>query len=218
MQSTKNRRAFLSTTLAAAAGCATISFIPVAGLSTDFLPDEGENIIGPRKGYSPQIGTLVSMMNWMRTTVLYSVKDMKQADLDYLHDEKSNTIGAMLMHLAATETFYQANTFEGRSDYNDTEKQKWESAMNLGDAGRKDIKGHELDYYLDILKQTREKTLAEFRKRDDKWLMTIDPKFFGEQPTNNYCKWFHVCEHESNHNGQIKWLKGRLPGASHKSE
>ena len=33
-------------------------------------------------------------------------------------------------------------------------------------------------------------------------------------PTNNYCKWFHVCEHESNHNGQIKWIKGRLPNAS----
>ena len=47
-----------------------------------------------------------------------------------------------------------------------------------------------------------------------------DPKtivFFPEPgawgPTNNYCKWFHVCEHEANHNGQIKFLKGRVPGA-----
>lgn len=37
-------------------------------------------------------------------------------------------------------------------------------------------------------------------------------------PTNNYCKWFHVCEHESNHNGQIKFLKSRLPGAKPASE
>jgi hypothetical protein len=32
-------------------------------------------------------------------------------------------------------------------------------------------------------------------------------------PTNNYCKWFHVCEHESHHNGQVTWIKARLPGA-----
>ena len=42
--------------------------------------------------------------------------------------------------------------------------------------------------------------------------MAID-KTWPWGPTNNYCKWFHVCEHESNHNGQIKWIKSRLPGA-----
>ena len=83
--------------------------------------------------------------------------------------------------------------------------------MGLGDEGRKKIKGNSLDYYLDTLTKTRENSLAEFRKRDDAWLLTVDEKWpWG--PTNNYCKWFHVCEHESNHNGQIKWLKSRLPG------
>ena len=28
-----------------------------------------------------------------------------------------------------------------------------------------------------------------------------------------YAKWFHVAEHESNHDGQIKFLKSRLPGS-----
>jgi hypothetical protein len=32
-------------------------------------------------------------------------------------------------------------------------------------------------------------------------------------PTNNYCKWFHVCEHEAHHTGQIAFLRKRLPGA-----
>lgn len=54
------------------------------------------NIIGPKPGYSPQIGTLVSEMTWMRTVMLMSVKGMKQPDLDYLFDKKANTIGAML--------------------------------------------------------------------------------------------------------------------------
>jgi hypothetical protein len=36
------------------------------------------------------------------------------ADLDYLINPKVNTIGALMLHLAATETYYQLNTFEGR--------------------------------------------------------------------------------------------------------
>jgi hypothetical protein len=36
--------------------------------------------------------------------------------------------------------------------------------MNLGDAGRKAIKSHDLDYHLNILHETREHSLAEFRK------------------------------------------------------
>ena len=86
-----------------------------------------------------------------------------------------------------------------------------------GEAARKGIKGNTLDYYLNILRETRESTLAEFRKRDDAWLMAVD-KTWGWGPTNNYCKWFHVTEHEANHNGQIKLLKSRIPGAKPASE
>ena len=177
------------------------------------------NIIGPKKGYSPQIGTLVSMMAWMRSTMLNSVKGMSQKDLDYLIDDKANSIGALLMHLAATDAFYHAIMFQALAmkDLPEAFKEKWGMPMELGDAARKGIKGHDLNFYLDLLNDTREKTLAEFRKRDDTWLMTVD-KNWPWGPTNNYCKWFHVCEHESNHNGQIKFLSKRLPGAKSDSE
>lgn len=204
-----NRRGFIKATATLTAGLAAL---PTILMANDNPVEDGLHIIGPKEGFSPQIGTLVSMMNWMRATVLRSVEGMKREDLDYLHDPKSNTIGAMLLHLAATETFYQGNTFEGLSDFKD--KATWSIPMGLGDEGRKNIKGHDLAYYTGILSEIREKSLAELRKRDDKWLMSVDPKFFGGQPTNNYCKWFHVVEHESNHNGQIKWIKGRLPGAT----
>jgi hypothetical protein len=63
------------------------------------------------------------------------------ADLDYLINPKANTIGALMLHLAATETYYQLNTFEGRKwdSWPDSVKQQWDAAMNLGDAGRKTI-------------------------------------------------------------------------------
>jgi uncharacterized damage-inducible protein DinB len=202
-----SRRSFLGTMVAAATG------LVVRGDAVAAAP-EGVNILGPKPGYSPQVGTLVSMLTWMRPAVTRPVKGMTQANLDYLFDANANSIGALLLHLAATETYYQMSTFDGMKwdSWPDAVKQKWDPAMNLGDAGRKTIKGHDLDFYLNALKETREKSLAEFKKRDDAWLMTVDQTWpWG--PTNNYCKWFHVCEHESHHAGQIDLLLKRLPGA-----
>lgn len=174
------------------------------------------NLIGPRPGYSTHIGTFVSMLTWMREAngVLRATQGLSQADLDFLFDRNANTIGALMLHLAATETYYQMNTFDGVKwgSWSDAVKQKWDAAMNLGDAGRKTIKGHDRDYYAGILRETREKTLAEFSKRDDAWFLTAD-KGWPWGPTNNYCKWFHVCEHEAHHTGQIAMLRKRLPGA-----
>ena len=209
------RRDFFRATAALGATASSLTI-----LSSPAVSEEAElNIIGPKKGYSPQIGTLVSMMAWMRSTMLNSVKGMSQKDLDFLIDDKANSIGALLMHLAATDAFYNVTTFQAISmkDLPEPFKEKWGMPMELGDAARKGIKGHDLNFYLDLLSDTREKTLAEFRKRDDTWLMTVD-KGWPWGPTNNYCKWFHVCEHESNHNGQIKFLKKRVPGAKSDSE
>jgi hypothetical protein len=58
------------------------------------------------------MGTLVSEMAWMREAVLRSTKGMTQDQLDFLLDNKANRIGALLLHLAATEKLYQLNTFD----------------------------------------------------------------------------------------------------------
>ena len=150
--------------------------------------------------------------------MLGSLQGLIAPQLDYLHDAKANTIGALLLHLAATERLYQVHTFEGRpwGDWDEETKKRWLVPMNLGEPARKSIKGHNLAYYLDALKTVREQTLSELRKRDDAWLMSVD-RDWTWGPTNNYCKWFHVCEHESNHNGQIKWIASRLPNSASSS-
>jgi len=212
----RSRRSFLKAS--AILGCG----LGAAGLSSPSVTpaavgadDEGSNIIGPRKGFSPQIGTLVSMLTWMRNQILEPVQGLTVKQLDYLHDSKANSIGALLLHLAAVEREYQLNTFEGIKwdNWDEPTVKEWGVPAGLGEAARQTIRGHELAYYLDRLREVRAHTLAELRKRDDTWLMQIDDHWVWG-PTNNYCKWFHVCEHESNHNGQVKWIKGRLPDAS----
>jgi hypothetical protein len=173
------------------------------------------NVLGPLRGYSTQIGTLVSEMTWMRSAALQPVTGMTRVQLDFLLDDKANRIGALLLHLAATERLYQLCTFDnlGLQDvYKSPAFKEWVTPMDLGEPARQAIKGHNLDYYLNILHEGREKTLAEFRKRDDRWLMAVD-KNWPWGPTNNLCKWFHVCEHESHHSGQISLLRSRVPGA-----
>ena len=181
--------------------------------------DTSVNILGPRPGYSPQIGVFVSELTWLREVngIIVTTKGLSQADLDYLIDPNANTIGALMLHLAATETYYQMNTFDGMKwdSWSDSIKKQWDPAMNLGDAGRKTIKGHDRDYYLNILQEVRAKTLAQFAKKDDAWFMAVDDKEWG---SNNHCKWFHVCEHEAHHCGQIAFLRRRLPGAKPDAE
>jgi len=220
-----NRRTFL-TVAAASAGVYSAGLLaepvlaPFTGPVADTPPKLEADllVIGPRPGYTPEIGTMVSMLNYMRSQVHSFVKGLTQADLDYLIDPQANTIGALLLHLAATETYYFMNTFENKKwdSWSADIKQKWDPAMNLGDAGRKAIKGHDLDYYLNILKETREKSLAEFKKRDDAWLQSGETEQFGTMKVNIHWKWFHVCEHESHHSGQIGFLTKRLPSAKSK--
>jgi uncharacterized damage-inducible protein DinB len=204
-----NRRRFLQTSGVLACGfTGATSFSSLQAATT--ASEQALGVLGPRDGFSPQVGTLVSMLNWMRSAILQPVQGLTMAQLDQLHDEKANSIGALLLHLAAIESLYQVNTFEGKkwADVRAETEKEWGAAARLGDEARKSIKGHELPYYLGKLKEVREHTLAELRKRDDAWLMHVDSS--AGDPVNNYCKWFHVCEHESHHNGQVTWLKTRL--------
>lgn len=216
MQTKKvNRRNFLSKSSQVAVATTGLLTIPTGSGFGQLLPpptNDSLNFIGPKAGYSPQIGTLVSMMNWMRATILWPVSGLSVKELDYLHDDDSNSIGGMLWHLAATERFYQLNTFEDRrwGDWPKKDDEEFSIAMELGNKGRKHIKGHDLDFYLEKLSRVRENSLKELAKRDDEWLLKIDENWVWDAPTNNYCKWFHVVEHESNHNGQIKYIKSRV--------
>jgi len=211
---TKNdRRNFIKKTSLLTAG---IGMMPVLnyGSNNAVLTPDSMYLIGPQEGYSPQVGTLLSTMTMMRAWLIDSVKELSVEQLDFQLDEKSNSIGAMLWHLAATEKYYQLNTFDEMEwgTWSDDIKKEWDVPMGLGEKGRELIKGNSVDFYLEKLNKARAVTEKEFAIRDDEWIMRSEP-FFGDQPTNNYCKWFHVCEHESNHRGQIKFISKRLPGS-----
>lgn len=171
------------------------------------MSQDGLFVIGEIDGFAPEIGRLVSMLNYARHTTLESVAGLGIGELDYQHDGRSNSIGALLLHIAAAEVGYQAATFHGR-ELSAEERNEWGAAFSLGDRSRAEIKGRELAYYTEKLGQVRAATLAELARRDDAWIEE-ETTFGSGQRINNYFKWFHVLGHEINHRGQIRWLKSR---------
>lgn len=163
-------------------------------------------IIGPRKGYTPMIGTMITMLNNLSSRVEKEVELLTQKQADHFLDDKANSIGALIMHLAAAEAYYQVFTFEKRG-FNEEEKKKWQVALDLGPEARKIFQGRDVEYYLNIYKEVRKKTIEELGKRNDEWLAETS---MGSDMNNHFC-WFHVMEHQSSHLGQIRMLKKRLP-------
>ena len=168
------------------------------------MDKENLYLITDISGFSPQIARLVSMMNYVRHTTLSAIKDLIVHELDYLSNPMSNSIGSLLLHIAAAEVGYQAATFYNRQ-LNEDEKNEWDSAFVLGEKSRQEIKGYDLDYYLNKLEKVRARTLVELSRRDDRWLQ--EQTSFADYKVNNYFKWFHIFTHEVNHRGQINMLR-----------
>jgi len=163
-------------------------------------------VIEPSEGFTPQVGVLVDMLEDIKQRITNDVQGLDQHQTDFLFDDQANSIGALVMHLAATEAYYQVETLEGRP-FTDEEAEFWSTA-GMGPVGKDHNKGKPIDYYLDLWDQVREKTLQSLKKKDDQWLASIvDP----DQNVNNHWVWYHVLEHAASHMGQIAMVKRRLP-------
>ena len=110
---------------------------------------QAQTILEPKKGYSPQTGVIVSMLEDLKARVVQSVENLDPEDVDFLLDENANRIGAMIFHLAATEKYYQLLTFENRG-FNKEETEKWLVPLQLGDAAREELINKPIGYYLAI--------------------------------------------------------------------
>ena len=161
--------------------------------------------IEPLKGYDPQIGVVVSMLEDLKNRVTGSVENSSQEEIDFLLDDRANRIGAMIMHLAATEKYYQVYTLEDR-EFTEAERKKWETALSLGEDARETIKGQPIQYYLNVWDEVRNKTLELLKTKDDKW---FNKKIKGSK-ANNHWAWYHVMEHQANHMGQIRLVQKRM--------
>src|SRR5438045_3634779 len=115
-------------------------------------------VVGDAEGFTRDIARLVCMMEYARRTTIDAVAGLTTEQLDFVFDAESNSIGALLAHIAAVEMSYQSSTFG-------IENHPAESALDLGDAARRELRGQPLDHYVDSLRHVRARTLNELAKR-----------------------------------------------------
>lgn len=166
---------------------------------------QAQYAINPPEGYSPHIGTIISMLDDLKNRVTSSVRKLNKKETDFLLDEEANRIGAMILHLAATEKYYQLLTLENRR-FNEEEGKIWESALTLGDPAREEIQGKPISYYLKIWDEVRDDTKRLLKEKDDEWFASN----VGVTTMNNHWAWYHVMEHQANHMGQIRMIIKRI--------
>ncbi len=167
---------------------------------------DAQNIITSKKGYSPQIGATVSMLEDLKSRVTRSVQNLSQKETDFLLDPQANRVGALILHLAATERYYQVYTF-GNRGFNTEESKKWEAALSLGKTAREKFTNKPITYYLDLWNDVRQETLRLLKTKDDIWFS----KKVNASNMNNHWAWYHVMEHQANHMGQIRFITKRIP-------
>ncbi len=179
-----------------------VLFMGIVGLNA---PVKAQYAIEPVEGFTPQIGVVVDMLEEIKNRIEANVQDLSLAETDFRFDDRANSIGALIMHLAATEAYYQIETLEGNA-WSAEEMALWGAASDLGGESRETFTGKPIAHYLDIWDTVREKTLGGLKSRDDAWLASEI-----EEGVNNHWVWFHVLEHASAHMGQIALVKQRLP-------
>jgi hypothetical protein len=91
--------------------------------------------IMPAAGYGRRVADVVSMLEHSRSVTISEIQGLDQSRLDFLLDDASNSIGALLIHLAAIEFVHTIITFEKR-DLNEDERAKWGTALELGSLAR----------------------------------------------------------------------------------
>ena len=85
--------------------------------------------------------------------------------------------------MAAVDFYYQKFSFEER-ELSPEERAKWDSALDLSESARREIKGNDLNYYINTLNEIRSRTYELMKEKDDEWLEK--KSIFGNADANNY--------------------------------
>ena len=165
--------------------------------------------IKSHKEYSLQLGYIISEMISVRNETFRLTEGLSVKSLDYNFDDQSNSIGTLLLHIAALELKFQLNYFFDRS-FSKQETMKFGGAFPFN-MDKRLVDSNPLEYYIDTLKEVRSTTLNEMKKLSDKWLekkiFLSNQQFLGD----HHYLLRHIIHDELCHQGQIKLILKRLP-------
>ncbi len=149
---------------------------------------------------------LLGILKDTRTTTLLTVRNLTIQELDRQYEKGWNTIGALLLHIAAIEHYFRIVYVENR-ELTALENKELTPALDMGIHIPSLITGKNMDYYVNELSISRQKLLAALEN------VTFEnfSKIFKSKDYNAECNlaWilYHMIEDEIYHRGQISILK-----------
>lgn len=164
--------------------------------------------ITSNKAYTEHLGIVVSEMILVRLKTRALTENLDKAELDFQFDDKSNSIGTLLLHIAALEFKFQLDHFFNRTFSQEEYELFGPAAPHM--MNQRLVHGHGLEFYTDILEEIRSTTLAQLETLDDEWLFKEKEGYGNRGPMNNYYLIKHIIHDEIAHQGQIKIIRKRL--------
>ena len=159
-----------------------------------------------RTGKSEVADYLLAIKHDARALTLRYIKDITEAELDWVPFEGWNSVAALLSHIIAVDKYFRIIFIEGR-EFTELEKAEIMPGVELGKyaAG---FKGQSAAYYREQLQISYEETR--------KAIMNMEPGEFLKRRYEDYDKvkgsdmaWilFHGAEDEIHHRGQISIVR-----------
>ncbi|HWR81731.1 MAG TPA: DinB family protein [Candidatus Deferrimicrobium sp.] len=168
-------------------------------------------IVQPAAGYPPRIGTYLAMLDDVRRRTKRYVEGLSAEQLSWHPQPNVESIGTLLLHIAATEFSYIQEDIIRRPM-----GEEWLIAYPIR-FGRPQVTGEQLPFYLRRLDDVREETcklLLGFSDDDlNRLISPLDPGDSTSGPVEYSIEWilYHLVEHEAHHKGQIAVMKRLLP-------
>lgn len=165
----------------------------------------------PPSGMERDVGALFAQLEEVRAETRRAVLDMSIKDLDRRVPGCPHSIGVLLLHIAAVETWWTHQVPSGDLASGGTVPEA--GAGDLDSEAASGHGGHHADYYLARLDEVRAETESLCWKLKDAQLEQVSLQREGEPPRTTRWILFHLAEHEAHHRGQALLLKrlGREP-------
>ncbi len=175
----------------------------------------------PVEGYAPQVGHYVVQMTEVRRHLTEELAQLSQEQLDWHPDEETESIATLLLHIDAVEWSWIHEDILGRPS--EEYPGEWSEAMPIR-CDVPQVTGRPVEWYMDKLNRTRERTLEILRGFADTDLARLvgesEPASGEEKRSRLYTiDWiiWHLIEHEAAHVGQIELLRRIGPQQADKS-
>ncbi len=155
---------------------------------------------------SPSIDFLKAMMEDARVTTLNRVHGISTEELHWQYAEGWNTVGALLSHIWAVETWFAIAFIEKRKP-TEEEIQLLDAGMEMGKKRPQLITNEPLEVYVKKLEESRAKMFERIATLTDK---DFTEKLEGYNPNTGYnVAWalYHAAEDEIHHRGQISIIR-----------